>query len=81
LSRPTARSPRAQQTPILALWDENSGGDAGTVSSCTDILDRYVTPPSNALATQALDRLHSACAALEDATNIKKLRRSRLPSG
>jgi hypothetical protein len=56
--------------PIQALWEEHSGGDAGTVSSCTDILDRYVTTPSTASATRALARLHNACAALEGATNI-----------
>jgi hypothetical protein len=56
--------------PIQALWDEHSGGDATTVGSCSEILDRSVTSPPDAQAQHVLDQLHAACGALESAADI-----------
>jgi hypothetical protein len=55
--------------PIADLWAEHAGGEAGTVGSCSEILDRYAKSPPNATATQILDRLHSSCDSLSSASD------------
>jgi hypothetical protein len=55
--------------PIADLWAEHSGGAAGTVTACREILDRYATSPPNATATRILDHLHSSCDSLSAATD------------
>lgn len=55
--------------PIADLWADHFGGEAGTVSDCRDILDRYAKTPPNATADRLLEGLHSSCDALSAATD------------